>query len=1175
MNRFAPLAPLLLIATLPLPAAEQEAVTAVPLARPSRGPAGGPMFTELPPEQTGITCVNTYDDPRMWNELFREFTLGAVGTGITIGDYDGDGRPDVFVVNKTSPCRLYRQTGDFSFEDVTEQAGLLPEDPKAWNTGAAFADVNGDGRLDLYVSRFDAPNLLFINQGDGRFVERAEAAGVAVKDASVMASFADYDRDGHLDFYLQTNILSYAANFKGRPDFLFRNNGDGTFTDVTQKAGIWGLTQGHAAVWWDFDHDGWPDLYCANDFENPDRLYRNNRDGTFTDVSETLLPHTSYSSMGADIGDINNDGRMDFFVSDMAATNHYKDHIGIEEMGRGIWEGEMARALCPQYPFNALYLNTGVERFMEVAHLAGLRATDWTWSVRFADLDNDGLVDLHACTGMVRDFMDADLLDRQNVAASLAQRAAVYVNAPVRAEPDLAYRNLGDMRFEEVGTAWGLGRSGVSFGSAFADFDRDGDLDLIVSNYDAPPTVLRNDAPGGNRLLVRLVGRAPNHWGIGAEIQIETDAGVQVRQLTLNRGIASSDEPVVHFGLGSSDTVRRLIVRWPGGGEQEVADLAANQFVTIRQTAAGVPKAPEPRPAPLFREVSAERNLVYRSTEVEVNEFTRQILLPRRMSGFGPGIAVSDIGGGRGVDIVLPGASFRMDEQGRFIRTDAPGQGAMAPLVFEANGDGQPDLYVIQGGVAKPSGDPALADRLYLGNGDGTFVEAPEGALPAGRDSSGPVVAADFDGDGDLDLFVSGRVVPGAYPEVPESRLLRNDGGRFVDVTDEWSPGLREIGLVSGALWSDVNGDLKPDLLLALEWGPIAYFQNSGSRLENRTAEAGLAERTGWWTSIAAADVNGDGRMDYVVGNVGLNTKYRATPEEPAVLFAGDLDGSGKLNLVETRWENGGLYPIRGRSKSAYAMPFIRRKFRTFDAWARATVDEIYGAERLAAARRLEANELASGVLINLGGQFEFRQLPTEAQVAPVYGIALQDFDGDGRVDLAIAQNFYGPEPKTGRFDGGISLLLRGDGRGGFEAVEPRESGIVVPGDAKGLAVIDLGGDARPDLLITQNAGELLAFENGSSEGTAFVAVGVEGHASNPTALGACIIARYRDGRTEMRELTGTSGHLSQSAPLAFFGNPKESPLVELEARWPDGATVTRAVKPGTADRITLRRTDS
>src|SRR5690606_23629788 len=306
--------------------------------------------------------------------------------------------------------------------------------------------------------------------------------------------------------------------FKGRPDFLFRNNGDGTFTDVTQKAGIWGLTQGHAAVWWDFDHDGWPDLYCANDFENPDRLYRNNRDGTFTDVSETLLPHTSYSSMGADLGDINNDGRMDFFASDMAATTHYKDHIGIEEMGRGIWEGEMARALSPQYPFNALYLNTGVARFMEVAHLAGLRATDWTWSVRFADLDNDGLVDLHACTGMVRDFMDADLLDRQNVAASLAQRAAVYVNAPVRAEPDLAYRNLGDMRFEEVGTAWGLGRSGVSFGSAFADFDRDGDLDLIVSNYDAPPTVLRNDAPGGNRLLVRLVGRAPNHWGIGAEV---------------------------------------------------------------------------------------------------------------------------------------------------------------------------------------------------------------------------------------------------------------------------------------------------------------------------------------------------------------------------------------------------------------------------------------------------------------------------------------------------------------------------------------------------------------------------------------------------------------------------------------------------------------------------------
>jgi enediyne biosynthesis protein E4 len=1170
---------------LPLSAATPaaSALTAVPLATRVTGPAHEPRFTALSPDQTGITQVNTYDDPRMWAELFREFTLGAVGTGVTIGDYDADGRPDVLVVNKTSPCRLYRQVREFVFEDVTERAGLVPPDPRTWNTGATFADVNGDGRLDLYICRFDAPNLLFLNQGNGTFIEAAAAAGVAVKDASVMASFADYDRDGDLDFYLQTNILSYAANFKGRPDYLFRNNGDGTFADVTQPAGIWGLTQGHSAVWWDLDDDGWPDLYVANDFENPDRLYRNNRDGTFTDVSEAVLPHTSYSSMGSDLGDINNDGRTDFFVSDMAATTHYKDHIGIEEMGRGIWEGEMARALCPQYPFNALYLNTGASRFLEIAHLAGLRATDWTWSARFADLDNDGWIDLHVCTGMIRDFMDADLLDKQNVAATLAQRTAVYAKAPVRAEPNLAYRNRGDLRFEEVGREWGLDHHGVSFGAAFADLDRDGDLDLVVSNHEAPPTVYRNNSGTGRGLLIRLIGRESNRWGVGAVVRVETDAGIQVRQHTLARGIASSDEPLVHFGLGEQAHVRRLTVAWPSGREQVFADVGTDQFLTITEPDSGATSPAQPAAGsgstaearrPLFREVSREVGLVYTHEETEVNEFTRQILLPRRLSGFGPGIAVGDFAGNGRPAVVLPGAVFLGTETG-FRRAPAPGSTALAPLLLESNGDGQVDLFVAQGGVAKSSGDPALADRVYWGRGDGTFLPAPDTALPAGRDSTGPVVAADFDGDGDLDVFAGGRVVPGKYPEVPTSRLLRNDGGHFVDVTDEWAPGLREVGLVTSAVWSDANDDHRPDLLLTLEWGPVMLWRNSGSVLENVTAEVGLAERTGWWTSIAAADLNGDGRMDYVVGNLGLNTKYRASPEQPAVLFAGDLDGSGRPNLVEARWEGGRLYPIRGRSKSAYAMPFIRRKFRTFDAWARASVEEIYGEERLTAARRLEATELASGVLLNRGDRFEFRALPTLAQVAPIYGLGLQDFDGDGLVDLAIAQNFYGPEPKTGRFDGGLSLVLLGDGRGGFNAMDPADSGILVPGDAKALAVLDLHGRGRPDLLISQNAGPLLAFEHAGIDGREFFSVALQGAAGNPDAVGGRIAVRYRDGRVEGREIAAGSGHLSQSAPYAFFGYAQANPPVEITARWPDGVTGRRTWRDVDGPRIRLSREEA
>ncbi len=1155
-----------------------DGVRSEPLRSPSARPNGAPLFSELPPDQTGLTTINAYDDPRMWNELFREFTLGAVGTGVTIGDVDGDGRPDVLVVNKTGPCRLYRQVDDFVFEDVTREAGLWPENEKAWNTGATFADVNGDGALDLYICRFDAPNLLFLNDGKGRFTENAAAAGVAVKDASVMASFADYDRDGHLDFYLQTNILSYAANFKGRPDFLFRNNGDGTFTNVTQKAGIWGLTQGHSAVWWDFDDDGWPDLYSANDFENPDRLYHNQRDGTFKDVSETLLPHTSYSSMGSDVGDINNDGRSDFIVTDMAATTHYKDHIGIEEMGRGIWEGEMARALCPQYPFNALYLNTGTNRFLEVAHLAGLRGTDWSWSTRFADLDNDGWVDLHVCTGMIRDFMDADLLDKQNVAATLAQRAAVYINADVRAEPDLVYRNNGDLRFQEAGEEWGLGITSVSFGSALADLDRDGDLDLIVTRYDAPPAVFRNNSQDGHRLLVRLEGRTSNRWGVGAIVRAYSASGQQVRQHTLTRGLASSDEPLLHFGLGEDSAVDRLTIEWPSGAVQTVTDLRAGRLYTITEPAveakAKTVVADDSAVRPLFREVSRQIGLEYRGEETEVNEFTKQVLLPRRMSGFGPGLAVGDLDRSGQESVILPGAVFRAETDGRFRRTDAglprEARRSLTPLLLDLNGDDRLDLYLARGGVAAPSGDPALADQVYSMTEDGRFE--PLAALDSpNQDSTGPVVAADFDGDGDLDLFVGGRVVPWKYPDTPQSRLLRNDGGKLVDVTDDWAPALRATGMVSSALWSDYDGDGRPDLWLTNEWGPVRVWRNTGSALEEQTAALGLQERTGWWTSIAAADVDGDGRLDYVVGNVGLNTKYRASAEEPAVLFAGDLDGTGRSNIVEARWENGRLYPVRGRSKSAYAMPSLRRKFRTFAAWAKSTVEDIYG-ERLAGARRLEANELASGVLLQRDDGFEFQPLPTLAQVAPAYGLALQDFDGDGHVDLLIAQNFYGPEPKTGRFDGGISLLLRGDGAGGFHPVEPRESGIVVSGDAKALAVLDLQADGRPDVLITQNAGPLLAFQHEGQPDRTFFSVAAKGARGNRDSIGALIRVKYQDGHVETRELAAGSGHLAQSSPRAFFGARSDNPPVEVLVRWPDGHEERRHWREVTRPSIVVAR---
>lgn len=1169
----------MVLATGALVSAAGEGTAGLPLNTPKSAAASATPFTTLPSSYTGITSVNTYDDPRMWNELFREFTLGAVGTGVTMGDYDGDGQPDVVVVNKTSGIRLYRQTGGLQFTDTTEAAGLLTSD-KAWSTGVTFADVNNDGHLDLYVCRFNAPNLLFINQGNGTFKEQAQAFGVAIKDASVMASFADYDRDGHLDMYLQTNILNYAASFKGRPNYLFRNNGDGTFADVTTKAGIWGPTQGHSAVWWDFNEDGWPDIYVANDFENPDRLYRNNGDGTFTDVVEAVTPHTSYSSMGSDAGDINNDGHLDFFVSDMAATTHYKDLMGIEEMGRGIWEGEMARALCPQYPFNALYLNNGTGRFFEIAHLAGLRATDWTWSARFVDLDNDGSVDLYVTNGMIRNFMDADLLDKQNVASNLAQRAAIYAKAPPYVEKNLAYRNSGDLRFESMGPAWGLDHESVSFGAAFADLDRDGDLDLVFTNYEGPPTVVRNDSAARHSILLRLVGTTSNRWGVGARVTLETAAGLQVRELSLTRGIMSSDEPLLHFGLGDHDKINRLTVNWPSGHVQTFNDIASRQLLTITEPAGPAKLSPakgnarESNPAPLFSDVTKKYGLEHTDREIEVDEFTRQVLLPRRLANNGPGIALAPANDSKGTNIIVPGAIFtRQNKEWKSMEgPDGTAATALMPLLFEANGDGYPDLYLSTGGVSHRSGHANLQDKLYFGSDKGTFTPAPTDALPATSDSSGVVVAGDFNGDGQLDLFVGGRIVPQQYPKVPHSALLRNEGGRFINVTDQVAPGLSTLGLVTAALWTDVDSDGRIDLMVTTEWGPVFYFHNDGKQLVNETTKAGLGALNGWWTSITGADVNGDGRIDYVIGNFGLNTKYRADAAHPVVLYSGDLDGSGKFGIAEGMYEGDELYPVRGRSKMGYAFPFIRKKFTTFSAFARADMTEIFGADRLAGAQRHEVNQLASGVLINRGGTFTFEPLPTLAQVAPIFGAALQDFDGNGTVDLCVAQNFYGPEPKTGRFDGGVSLFLKGDGKGHFTAAWPLESGILVPGDAKGLATLDLNNDGRPDLLITQNSGPLVAYENGGSPiSKGAFSVGLNGSTGNPDGIGARISVNYKSGRTETRELYAGSGYLSQSAPRAFFGVPRDDTPSRISIRWPDGKTTERDWKPDLGPEITLR----
>lgn len=1138
---------------------------AAPLAARS-GPPGATMFTLLRPDQTGIHCENHFGDPQMWGKHYTELMNGSLGTGIAVADYDRDGRPDVFVVSKTGPSRLFRNLGEWKFADVTVAAGLATPtdlartDRADWTQGAAWADVNNDGWLDLYVCRFNAPNLLFINQGNGTFREEGQARGLAVVDASGMGSFFDYDRDGWLDVYVQTSLLDTIQAPNGQRDLLFHNRGDGTFENVTERAGITGENLAHSTSVWDYDGDGWPDLYVANDFTAPDKLYHNNRNGTFTNVIDSVVPHVPYSSMGADSGDLDNDGRPDFLVGDMAATSHEQDHRGMA-YSRMLQSNaiEPVTTEVPQYSHNALFLNTGAGRCLEAAYLAGLAATDWTWSVRFEDLDNDGRLDLHVTNGMVREYQNADLLDRMVLAQNPAERMGIMRASPRLAETNLAYRNTGELRFEEVGRRWGLDQKDVSFGAGFGDFDGDGDLDVIIAKHEKDPTVLRNDSPDGHRLLVVLQGKISNRYGVGAKVTIVTAQGTQTRQLELARGYLSTSEPILHFGVGKDTLIKTLTVEWPSGHLQAFTDLRADQRLTITEPAGPArPSTPEPAPRAQFAEVGAATGL-----DLKVDEsfdLENQPLVSTRFDRLGPALAMGDLNQDGLTDLVLGGTGKRpaqilFRKGGRFVPVanlpaspvdDGP------LLLLDYDGDGRTDLLQTKAGANRSANSPSFQPVLHRNSGDG-FTPQPA-ALPPLPLSVGAAVAADFDRDGRVDVFLGARVLPGRYPQAPRSALLRNTGSRFEDATDALAPMLREAGLVRSALWSDVDGDGWPDLLLALEWGGVRYYHNDQGRgFTDRSQAAGFAAAgEGWWTSLASADFNGDGRLDYAAGNAGLNTLY----QPPALLYVGSFKAGNSTQVIEAYQEGDRLYPRRNRKELAAQLPAILQRFPRNDAYARATLTDLLGADRLAAARRFAATELQSGVFLSQpDGTFRFSPLPRMAQIAPLQGMVAGDFNGDGHADLYTVQNSHAPNPGIGRFDGGLSQLLRGDGRGDFTLVEPAKSGLIVPGDAKALAVFDLNADGWPDFLVSRNNSTALAWSNEGVAGGHPLEVRLRGRPGNPTAVGALLRLELADGTMQLAEISAGGGYYSQSDASAFFGWPQGNPPRRLVIRWPDGST--------------------
>ncbi|HEU5078752.1 MAG TPA: FG-GAP-like repeat-containing protein [Opitutaceae bacterium] len=1172
-SRFQPLVACLVVLAS---ARGEEALQKSAFAAPSP-PSGKALFSKLSAAATGLVVENAYDDPEMWGNRYRAFMGGGMGSGVAAGDFDGDGKVDLYVSTKTKPGRLFKNLGNWRFEDVTEKAGLSEErsllswmknavsksEPPVWRQGAVFADVDNDGFLDLYICRNNAPNLLYINQRNGTFKEEGAERGLNLVDGSVMAGFADFDRDGWLDAYVVTNQID-GTERGGRPNRLFRNTGQGRFVDVTGSAGIKATTFGHAATWFDYNEDGWPDIYICNDFSGPDYLYRNNKDGTFTNVLNEVVPHTPYSSMGADAGDINNDGHIDLLIADMATTTREKDRRGLAASRDDMLRTGANARTAPQYMRNALLLNTGAGVFGEAACWAGLEATDWTWSVRFEDFDNDGWIDLHVTNGMVREANNADLLSRMMRALSDQERINVIKKSPALDEENLAYKNIHGTSFQPVTELWGLGERGVSFGAATADFDNDGDLDLAYINYNGGLSVFQNNTTGSHRAQIRLHGTRSNRFGVGAVVRLETRAGTQSRTLIAARGYASGSELVAHFGLGLETNITSLTVEWPSGIVQRFSDLPADNAYTITEN-----NQDSGQPASLnvsiFQARGAEVGLEVKDQSDLAIPDREQAFIPFRTDRRGPGIAVADVDGDGHDDIYLAattGSPARMLRwaNGHFIEHAVggitPTKVEDGPALFmDVDGNGTRDLLVTKSSARTLEWPAGFRPVLYSNDGHGAFTATD--ALPELSINVGAACAADIDGDGDLDLFLGARSIPGRYPDTPQSALLRNDHGHYTDITAQ-SAGLGQIGLVKSALFRDVDGDGRSDLIVAVEWDYVRYFHNDGAgAFSDQTEKAGFSTGgRGWWNGLACADFNRDGRPDFAVGNLGLNTTYRASPQHPALLYSGDFSGKGTRTLAEAVYDGGQLFPLRSRADISTKLPSVLRRYPNNNDFARATLADVYGDKNLAAATLYKADNFASGVFLSQpDGGYRFEAFPREAQIGPMQGIVAGDLDGDGLTDVCAVQNFDGAMP---HFDGGVGAFLKGKGEGKFEALPPKTSGVVIPGNAKALVLLD-EGDHKPSLFLTRH-GDASEYLSNRSDESRWLEIKLIGAAGNPDGIGSSVTLEFSASPKLTQEIGLGDGWLSQSSPVVFAAVPPGETIVAASVRWPDG-TVTRHAK--------------
>ncbi|NOY36122.1 MAG: VCBS repeat-containing protein [Chlorobi bacterium] len=1078
---------------------------------------GKTLFSLLSPSATHVDFTNKLTETEQFNII--EYLYFNNGAGVAAGDINNDGLTDLYFTANQLPDKLYLNKGNLRFEDITEKAGVAGTGD--WKTGVTMADVNGDGFLDIYVCHVGnykgirGKNELFINQGNLTFQEEAHAYGLDFQGFSTQAAFFDYDMDGDLDMYLLNHSVHTSRSYGGvalrleqdvrAGDRLYRNDeaeGKRVFHDVTSRAGIFSSQIGYGlgVNICDINNDGFPDIYVSNDFHENDYLYINNGNGTFSERLTDFIAHTSRSSMGNDVGDFNNDGLLDIIVLDMLPEEEKIQKQSGGEDDYQLFELKLKYGYYYQFVRNTLQLNLGGGLFSEIGRLAGIYATDWSWSPLFCDVDNDGWKDLFITNGIYRRANDLDYVkfltgnnryfpakDNRNVPDRV-----LYEKMPLYPNINYLYHNNGDLTFTNKAKAWGFETRSYSNGSTYADLDNDGDLDLIVNNINDKAFIYRNNAEkrlNNHYLSVKFKGDGLNTRGIGARVTLFWNGRKQVAEQFATRGFMSATSDVLHFGLGQVNLIDSLVVRWPDRSEQIIKNVPADKTITLDMRNAGTPEKGNGQEHDTMKLFAQTRipGLQYRHKEDPYVDFNRERLIPHSLSAEGPAMAVGDVNGDGLEDLFIGGAAgqaariFIQQTNGTFSPLNTPMflkdhfTEDIDAALFDADGDGDADLYIVRGGNDVPDGNPLLADRLLFNDGKGVF-KSKKGSLPYLAHNGSCVRPGDFDGDGDTDLFVGSRSVPGAYGWSPVQVLLENDGnGFFKNVTEPILNDLNNAGMVTDAGWMDYDRDGDPDLVVAGEWMRIRVFRNDNGTFTDVTAAAGLDETSGWWNCIQVADIDRDGDLDLIAGNLGLNSILKASVKEPVEMYLNDFDNNGSLDQVICSYHNGISYPVASLDELAAQISGLEKKYPDYADFGGKTAKDIFGEKTLNQSVLKKAVLFESCIFLNNGkGVFEIKKLPIMAQFSPVRDILVRDFDLDGNTDIVLVGNDYPVRPSIGRYDASYGWCLLGDHHQRYHVLMPVESGLEIKGDARRILPIEIHGNAC--LVVAVNNGELNIF---------------------------------------------------------------------------------------------------